>query len=317
VLGSRHCPAHCCSGKHAVDFLDHRSSVKSPVSLVLQLPTKQRTCAEEYHTSRPRGTFCDVQQVSGPVCYQSPTDTPASSSLARVAALHQKWIKCRPDGALSVECQELNALHSQSVDGGKIVIPERLSNPPETTEPFILDLLAEAAKAFSERFLESLPVYDVARDLPRDDAMQYIRQLLRGERRAFSEFEMFNMVVAIARKREIDLRPMLPYLNLGALTVQQKYTVSSTLKLSQEEDRYIWNSLFWSDILTERDLDQRKLNARIPLQRFYSSNKSGLRTFWQYLKMCLEDFTRKILVLKVKSQARTTHVTVWLKLVGL
>ena len=230
----------------------------------------------------------------------SPTDLSLSSSLARVASLHQKWIRCKPEGALSVECQELNALHSQSVDGGKITIPDRLSNPPESKEPFILDLLAEAATAFSERFLESLPVYDVARDLPQDDAMQCIRQLLRGERHAFSEFEMFNMAVAIARKREIDLRPMLPYLNLGALTVEQKYTVSSTLGLTPEEDRYTWNSLFRSDILTERDLEQRALNTRIPLQRFYSSNKSGLRTFWQYLKICLEDFTRKILVLKVR-----------------
>jgi hypothetical protein len=191
-------------------------------------------------------------------------------------------------------------LHSQSVDGAKIVIPDRLSNPPEGKEPFILDLLANAATEFSERFLGSLPVYDIARDLPQDNAMQYIRQLLRGERHAFSEFEMFNMVVAIARKREIDLRPILPYLDLGALTVEQKYTVSSTLGLTPEEDRYIWNSLFWSDILTERDLEQRKLNLRLPLQRFYSSNKSGLRTFWQYLKMGLQDFTRKILILKVR-----------------
>jgi len=208
-----------------------------------------------------------------------------------------------------VECQELNALHSQAVDGGKITIPDRLSNPPETKEPFILDLLADAAKEFAERFLQALPVYDVARDLPQDDAMQYLRQLLRGERRAFTEFEMFNMAVAIARKREIDLRPMLPYLDIGALTTEQKYTVSSTLGLTPEEDRYIWNSLFRSDILTARDMEQRKLNVRIPLQRFYSSNQSGLRTFWQYLKMCLQDFTRKILVLKVRYRCvRSTHI---------
>lgn len=198
-----------------------------------------------------------------------------------------------------MECQELNALHSQSVDGAKVVIPDRLSNPPEREEPFILDLLANAAKEFSEKFLQELPAYDVARDLPQDDAIQYIRQLLRGKRHAFSEFEMFNMAVAIARKRNIDLRPMLPYLDLGALTVEQKYTVSSTLGLTSDEDKHIWNSLFWSDILTARDLEQRKLNTKIPLQRLYSSNKSSLRTFWQYLKMCLQDFTRKVLVLKV------------------
>lgn len=220
--------------------------------------------------------------------------------MARVAALHQKWVKCKPEGALSVECQELNALHSQSVDGAKIAIPDRLCNPPDTNESFILDLLAGAAESFSKRFCESLPVYDMARDLPRDDAMLYIRHLLRGERHAISEFEMFNMVVAIARKRDIDVRPMLPHLNLGALTAEQKYIISSTLGLTPEEDHYVWNSLFWSDILTGRDLEQRNLKARIPLQRFYSSQKSGLQSFWQYLKMGLQDFTRKLLILKVR-----------------
>ena len=225
-----------------------------------------------------------------------------SAGLARVAALHQKWLRCKPEGALSIECQELNALHSQSVDGAKVVMPDRLCSPPETKEPFILDLLAGAAEIFSRRFCESLPVYDMVRDLPKDDAMQYIRQLLRGEQHAVSEFEMFNMALAIARKRAIDLRPMLPYLDFGALTAEQKYIVSSTLGLTPEEDQYVWNSLFWSDILTDRDLEQRNLKSRIPLQRFYSSNKSGLQSFWQYLKICLQDFTRKVLVLKVRCQ---------------
>jgi len=92
-----------------------------------------------------------------------------------------------------MECQELNTLHSQSIDGAKITIPERLSNPPEEKEPFILDQLADAATGFSERFLEALPVYDVARDLPQDDTVQYLRQLLRGQRHAFTEFEMLNV----------------------------------------------------------------------------------------------------------------------------
>ena len=53
--------------------------------------------------------------------------------------------------------------------------------------------LPDAATEFSERFLEALPVYDVARDIPQDDAVQYLRQLLRGQRHAFTEFEMFNV----------------------------------------------------------------------------------------------------------------------------
>jgi len=181
------------------------------------------------------------------------------------------------------------------------MIPGRLSNPPETKKPFIVDLLTAAAIAFSKRLLGSLP-YEVARDLPQDDAMEYIRQLLRGERHAFSEFEMFNMVVAIAKKRGIGFRPILPYLDVGALTAEQKYSVSSTLGLTPEEDQRIWNSLFWSDILTERDLEQRELNKGLPFQRFYSSKYHGLRVFWQYLRRCLQDFTRKVLILKVRHQ---------------
>ena len=177
-------------------------------------------------------------------------------------------------------------------------------------EPFIVDLLVNAAMKFSERFLETLSVYDVARGLSRDDAIQSIRQLLRGERHAFSEFEMFNVAVAIARRRGIDLRLILSYLDFGALTVGQKYTVSSTLGLTPEEDRYIWNSLFRSDILTDQDLEQRKLNTKVPLQRFYSSNNNGFPRFWQYLKICLRDFTRKMLIVKVRYRhVRDTYIT--------
>jgi len=179
------------------------------------------------------------------------------------------------------------------------VIPYRLSKPPETEEPSIVDLLTAAATAFSTRLLGSLPTYETARDLPKDDAMEYIPQLLRGERHAVSEFEMFSMAITIAKKNDIDPRPMLPYLDVGALTTEQKYSVSSTLELTAEEDRHIWNSLFWSDILTERDLEQRALNSALPFQRFYSSKRHGLQTFWQYLRMCLQDFTRKVLIFKV------------------
>src|SRR6266498_5819037 len=69
-------------------------------------------------------------------------------------------------------------------------------------EPFVLDLLADAAEEFSS---VSLPVYDMARDLPKEDAMRYVCQLLRGERHVFSESEMFNIIVAIARKRGIGI----------------------------------------------------------------------------------------------------------------
>src|ERR1700691_4511118 len=78
-----------------------------------------------------------------------------SAGPAKVAALHQKWVRSSSQGALSSQCQELNALHSQSVDGARIKIPDRLLTPPESDIPYIIDALGVAAADFSSGFLES------------------------------------------------------------------------------------------------------------------------------------------------------------------
>ena len=58
---------------------------------------------------------------------------------------------------MSDECQDLNALHSLVVDGGSVKIPDRLTRPPEDpTDPFILDLLRESAKAFYDEFIQTV-----------------------------------------------------------------------------------------------------------------------------------------------------------------
>lgn len=201
---------------------------------------------------------------------------------------------------MSSECQELNALHSQSVDGARIKIPERLLTPPEPTTPYIIDLLSEAAANFVSKFEQNAIESNIyPSDISREDAEQLIVQLLRSEQNAVSEFEIFNLALKLARKHDINLRPHLAHLQFSALTSEQKHSISFSLGLTYEEDLYVWNSLIRSDILTPRDLEQRQLNKPLPLQRLYSSRISGLRTFWQYLHMATQDFTRKLLVLKV------------------
>ncbi|KAL0062572.1 hypothetical protein AAF712_010505 [Marasmius tenuissimus] len=57
-----------------------------------------------------------------------------NAGLARVAALHTRWVPATPKGAPSSQCQELNALHSQAVDGASVKIPDHQASPPPRPE---------------------------------------------------------------------------------------------------------------------------------------------------------------------------------------
>lgn len=222
-----------------------------------------------------------------------------SAGLAKVALLHQKWVRSHPRGALSSECQELNALHSQSVDGARIKIPDRLLTPPPTETPYIIDLLGDAAAEFSARFLQSQISSDSSLIVDQKVANDLITALLCSEQNALSEYEIFSLALSISRKHSIDFRPYLVHVNFGALTSQQKYALISAAQLDSEYDALIWNSLLRSDILVPSDLQQRRLNGVLPFQRLYASSINGLGTFFQFLHIATQDFTRKLLVMKV------------------
>jgi hypothetical protein len=225
----------------------------------------------------------------------------ASAGLAKVASLHQKWVRSSPKGALSSQCQELNALHSQSVDGARIKIPDRLLTPPESDVPYIIDVLGTAAAEFSSRFLGSHSIAEPGLIThSKEHAEELIHSLLGSDQNAVSEYEMFGLAFSVARRYSMDFRPYLAHVDFGALTAQEKYALISAVGLQPEDDPYIWNSLVRSDILTARDLEQRKLNRVLPLQRLYTSRTNGLATFFQYLRICTQEFTRKLLVLKVR-----------------
>lgn len=204
---------------------------------------------------------------------------------------------------MSPECQELNALHSQSVDGARVRIPERLRKPPTVEGKYILDILAEAAEAFRIRFTaEVARELDPAMTSP-EEAEDVLTQLFKSKPKAISEYELFSMAVAFARKFSInlyELKPYLAHLDFGALAAHEKHVISTTLELSPIEHRRMWNSLLTSDILTPRDLEQRNLNRPLSMQRLYSSDEKTTATFFQYLRIAFEQFTRKLLIIKVR-----------------
>lgn len=225
-----------------------------------------------------------------------------SIGLAKVAKLHQLWIRGSPKGAMSAECQELNALHSQAVDGARVKIPDRLLTPPAPQGDFVLDVLAAAGEAFRIRFIQGVArELDLTTTSP-EDAEDVLTQLFKSKPKAISEYELFNMAIAFARKFSInlyELKPYLKHLDYGALAAHEKHAISTMLELTPVEHRSLWNSLLTSSILTARDIKERHLNRPLSMQRLYSSQEKTPSTFFQYLRIATEQFTRKLLILKV------------------
>ncbi|GLB39377.1 putative RNA dependent RNA polymerase [Lyophyllum shimeji] len=228
----------------------------------------------------------------------------SGAGVARIAALHAKWVRASPLGALSAECQELNALHSQCVDGARIKIPDRLTNPPEREDlgPYIVDLLEAERTKFADEFSKEMPLRDVMTSTNYEQGKQLLVSLLQSQQSAVSEYELFTLACLLARKHNVDVTPYLNHLDMSALTVHEKKALSVTLGLSGSDHPYVWNSLIRSDILTPRDLYQRALDRPFSMQRLYSSAAHGLATFFEYLRMATQEYTRKLLILKTEER---------------
>lgn len=224
-----------------------------------------------------------------------------NAGLAKVVKLHQQWIRASPSGAMSAECQELNALHSQAVDGARVNIPDRLLTPPTPQGKYILDVLAEAAAEYHANFAQLGTIDLDTETTSADDAEVVLAELFKRKPNAVSEYELFNMALAFARKFSMtaeEIKPYLAHLDMGALAPHEKHAISTTLGLTPMEHRRLWNSLMTSNIVSRRDLQQRQLDRPLSMQRLYSSAINSPATFFQYLKIALVQFTRKLLVLK-------------------
>ncbi|KAA1476797.1 RdRP-domain-containing protein [Dentipellis sp. KUC8613] len=221
-----------------------------------------------------------------------------NSGMARSAALHNKWASSSPEGALSKECQELNALYSQAVDGARIQIPDRLKTPPAPKEDFVLSILFAEAQKFSERFVQGSDITEAA-DISRDTAEELILRLLSVAEPAVSEYALLNKARAIARQHQIDFTPYLSHINFGALLTSEKYELGVSMNLAPAQQAYMWNSLLRSDILTASELADRKLGGPLRVQRLYSSKTLGLYAFFEYLERAMDEYTRKLIIFKL------------------
>lgn len=140
---------------------------------------------------------------------------------------------------MSKECQELNALYSQCVDGAMIRIPERLRTPPEPSEPFIVDVMLEEAKTFAQQWLANHASLTTEVEPNADE--QSIISLLSSERLSMSEFQALQLAGKIARRSSIDIRQYYPLMNFSALGVAEKHLVCAMFEMNDSERRMVWN----------------------------------------------------------------------------
>ncbi|THH29680.1 hypothetical protein EUX98_g4493 [Antrodiella citrinella] len=210
-----------------------------------------------------------------------------------------------PKGAMSDECQELNALHSSVVDGASIKIPERLTNVPTTKaadtdspEKFVLDALHEDTNAFQAAFLQHHTERIRTDETTQDVAESMILNFLSSDKMAFSEYETIGKAATLARQFGIDLRRYVAHMDFSALSTAEKYAVGTILNVTPEEAPYIWNSLIRSNILQARDLEDRDLGGPMHLQRLYTSTIQGRPAFFEYLKEAVENFHRRLIILQ-------------------
>lgn len=216
-----------------------------------------------------------------------------NASLGQVKNLYLNW--ARVSGPMSGECQELNRLFSQCVDGNRIRIPEKLKSPPEPDKdapPFVLDELHDKAR-------ESIKRQEVTQ---RDwDGYEWdaIDLLLAREDVAMSEYDLIRLSHKWCRKNNVSFEGLLHLFDFNVLTSEEKAWVLGQLPPSAGTPSLVLNALRSSNILLEGELDRFQLgHAGIRWKCVFDSSQDRLATFLDAAARNMELFERKLIVFR-------------------
>lgn len=200
---------------------------------------------------------------------------------------------------MAPECQELNRLFSQCVDGNRIKVPPKLEKappPPPDAPPFILDFLHDAAKELIQRNTrnESKDVLD-GYDF---DAMKL---LLSRDDVAVSEFDLICMTLRWCQKNDARLEEFLDYFDLNVLTAEEKAWVIQQIPASAEIPSLVMNAVSYSSLITEDAARRFQLNHHSFHWKciYNSSSRDRIGTFLDTASRTMEIFHRKLIILQV------------------
>ncbi|KAG5766517.1 hypothetical protein H9Q72_005445 [Fusarium xylarioides] len=215
-----------------------------------------------------------------------------NTSLGQVKNLYLDW--ARVAGPMSAQCQELNRLFSQCVDGNRIKIPDKLRTapkPPDDAPPFILDLLHDDAKEYVRRLAVTqdgdLTGYDI-------DAIQL---LFSREDVAIGEFESLKLAYSWCLKNRTSFESLLHLFDINILTADQTAWVLAHVPGSASTTALVQNALCSSNLLHPPELQQFHLDyPGIKWKRTYDSTIDRLATFHDAVATNLELFQRTLIV---------------------
>ncbi|EGR51723.1 Hypothetical protein TRIREDRAFT_55637 [Trichoderma reesei QM6a] len=220
-------------------------------------------------------------------------------SLGRVKNLYLKW--ARATGAMSAECQELNRLFSQCVDGNRIKEDhlKKFEKPPEPdaeAPPFVLDELHEAAKDIIIQQKRNMQNHMDDMDGYTFDGLQL---LLCREDVAISEPELIRMAVRWCRRTNTSFYELMHMFDLNSLKAEDKAWVLAQVPSYSDAPSLIYNALCSSSLLTEAELKHFHLNyPGLHWKRVYTSEQDRLATFLEAATRNLELFHKKMIVFR-------------------
>jgi len=198
---------------------------------------------------------------------------------------------------MSPQCQQLNRLFSQSVDGNRIRVPPELEDPPEPppdTPPFILDVLHAASTEF---------ISSVANDFQfiEDDQNSDIMDLLLSrDKIAMSEFELLQLTMRWCDRHASNVMEYSHLFNFSAISDEQQIWFINRLPPSAKIPSLVRNGLLQSQLvlpeeLRRFDLDHHNLHWK-PVFKSATDRMGG---FISTACRSLELFHKKLIILTV------------------
>jgi regulator of nonsense transcripts 1 len=218
-----------------------------------------------------------------------------NASLGRVKNLYLKW--ARLTNAMSPQCQQLNRLFSQCVDGNRIKIPNDLLDPPEPSEsspPFILDALHKASPESIERLRATNPHTYM------DSHSDILDLLLSRDKIAISEFELLQIALRWCREHSENILEYAHFFDFSALSDEQQIWFLNHLPVSATTPSLVRNGLLQSELVESGELARFGLDhPKLHWKPVFRSSSDRMGRFISTVCRTLEVFHKKLIVMRV------------------
>jgi hypothetical protein len=208
---------------------------------------------------------------------------------------------------MSPQCQQLNRLFSQCVDGNHIKIPEslrafeKLEDPPEpraAVPPFILDVLHEACAEIIQMTATLKPE---AHDDP-----DILDLLLTRDKLAMSEFELVQVIIHWCDRRHTNLMDFSHLINFSALSDEQQQWFLGRLPPSATAPGLVRNGLLQSQLVYPQEFGRFGLDhSRLHWKPVFNSTIDRMGRFLPTCCRTLELFHKKLIVMNINERLST------------